>query len=73
MAKHQGSEDVNETAFRVMQQATGEIPRDERKSPSAVVVGRAGGIVGAPARAAKLTPEERSAIARKAAEARWNK
>ncbi|MCH7565202.1 MAG: histone H1 [Gemmatimonadetes bacterium] len=28
---------------------------------------------GGDARAAKLTPEERSAIARKAAQARWNK
>jgi len=37
------------------------------KDPAAVLLGRKGG----KARAAKLTPKERSAIARKVAEARW--
>jgi hypothetical protein len=32
-----------------------------------------GGLKGGPARAAKLTPERRSQIAAKAAQARWNK
>lgn len=36
-------------------------------------LGRAGGKVGGPARARKMTPEERSASARKAAVARWTK
>ena len=35
--------------------------------------GRLGGLIGGKARAEKLTPEERKAIAKKAAEARWLK
>jgi len=45
----------------------------EEKNPAAVELGRLGGLKGGKARAAKLTPEERSAIAKKAAEARWAK
>jgi hypothetical protein len=41
------------------------------KDPAAVTLGRKGGLKGGKARAAKLTAEERSAIARKAAESRW--
>ena len=36
-------------------------------------LGRRGGLKGGPARAAKMPPEERSAIAKKAANARWAK
>jgi hypothetical protein len=36
-------------------------------------LGRRGGLKGGKARAEKLTPEERSEIARKAADARWAK
>lgn len=39
--------------------------------PWAVEMGRRGGLKGGPARAAKLTPEQRSEIARRAARARW--
>ena len=35
--------------------------------------GRLGGMKGGPARAAKLTPDERKAIASKAARARWSR
>src|ERR1035437_2870872 len=42
-----------------------------RKNPAAVALGRRGGKIGGPARAAKLTPEERSESARKAVQARW--
>jgi hypothetical protein len=45
----------------------------EGKNPAAVELGRLGGKKGGKARAAKLTPEERSAIARKAAKARWSR
>jgi hypothetical protein len=45
----------------------------EEKNPAAVALGRLGGRKGGKARAAKLTPEERSAIAKKAAQARWAK
>ena len=42
---------------------------DDGKDPAAKALGRKGGA----ARAAKLTPEQRTEIARKAAEKRWNK
>ena len=45
----------------------------EEKNPAAVELGRRGGLKGGKARAAKLTPEERSESARKAAKARWAK
>lgn len=44
-----------------------------RKNPAAVKLGRLGGIKGGPARAAKLSAEERSEIAQKAARVRWKK
>jgi hypothetical protein len=45
----------------------------EGKNPAAVELGRLGGKKGGKARAAKLTAEERSEIARRAAAARWEK
>jgi hypothetical protein len=47
--------------------------RKKRKNPYAVALGRKGGLKGGPARAKKLTPEERSDSARKAVLARWEK
>jgi hypothetical protein len=44
-----------------------------RKNPAAVALGRKGGAKGGPARAAKLTPRQRSESARKAVLARWGK
>ena len=44
-----------------------------KKNPAAVALGRRGGKKGGPARAAKLTPEQRSESARKAVRARWAK
>jgi hypothetical protein len=44
-----------------------------KKNPAAVALGRLGGKRGGPARAAKLTPEQRSESARRAANARWRK
>jgi hypothetical protein len=46
---------------------------EKEKNPAAVSLGRLGGLKGGKARAAKLTAEERSAIAKKAAESRWKK
>jgi len=43
------------------------------KNPAAVALGRLGGRKGGRARAAKLSDEQRSEIARKAAKARWDK
>jgi hypothetical protein len=45
----------------------------EDKNKAAQELGRLGGLKGGKARAEKLSPEERSAIAKKAAEARWAK
>jgi len=65
------------TAFRVVQEATEEkVPEPavfEGKNPYAVALGRLGGLKGGKARMAKLTPEQRSEIARKAARKRWSK
>lgn len=44
-----------------------------RKNPFAVALGRKGGLKGGPARAAKMTPEERTESARRAVLARWEK
>lgn len=46
-------------------------PADDGKDPAAVALGRKGGLKGGRARAAKLTAEERSEIARAAAKSRW--
>jgi hypothetical protein len=45
----------------------------KRKNPYAVALGRRGGKKGGLARAANMTPEERSESARKAVLARWAK
>ena len=45
----------------------------KKKNPNAVALGKLGGSKGGKIRAAKLTPEERSEIARKAVLARWEK
>lgn len=68
--------DVNELARQLVDEATGEAPKldpDEGKDPAAVALGRKGGLKGGKARAAKMTPPERSEAARKAAAARWAK
>lgn len=63
--------DLNELAFSIVQQATGE---EERPVPTkAQETGREGGLKGGKSRAAKLTPEQRSEIAKKAAQSRWKK
>ncbi len=48
-------------------------PADDGKDPAAVALGRRGGLKGGPARADKLTPDQRSEIARQAAASRWAK
>lgn len=42
------------------------------KNPAAVALGRMGGLKGGKARAAAMTPEQRTAAAKKAADARWS-
>jgi hypothetical protein len=68
--------DVNELAKQLVGEATGEVgpvDPDLGKDPAAVALGRRGGLKGGKARAAKLTPEQRTEAARKAAAARWSK
>jgi len=68
--------DLNRLASAIVQEATGEapaMPPSSGKNPAAVELGRLGGLKGGPARAKKLTPEQRREIARKAANARWAK
>jgi hypothetical protein len=61
--------DINQTAFSIVQQAIGE---EERPVPTqAQEAGREGGLKGGKSRAAKLTPEQRAEIAKKAAQSRW--
>jgi hypothetical protein len=77
------------TAFRVVQEATGQYQpkskkekaqnskepaqNSEGKNPNAVALGRLGGLKGGKARASKMTPEQRKELAQKAARARWKK
>lgn len=63
--------DFSQVARAVVDAATSET-EDEPES-SAVIRGRMGGEKGGKARADKMTAEERSASARKAATARWSK
>jgi hypothetical protein len=69
------SKDINQTAFGVVQQATGQtapIPKPE-KNPAAVALGKMGGLKGGPARAKSLSPAKRKEIATKAAAYRWKR
>jgi hypothetical protein len=67
-------------AFRIVERAIGEHmdgkPLEDPtagKNPAAVALGKLGGAKGGRARAAKLSPAKRKAIAKKAAEKRWEK
>jgi hypothetical protein len=70
---HKRPADVVSNAVHVMKIATGEIeenaPAEDGKNAAAVALGRIGGR----ARASKLSPQKRRAIARKAALARHRK
>ena len=77
--------DLNQRAASTVARATGEEPEEtqepvlgpdptpEERHAAAVALGRLGGKKGGPARAKKLTPEQRSESARKAAQARWGR
>jgi hypothetical protein len=68
--KTQDAADVDRAASEGMAQPQGKRPK--KKNPAAVALGRKGGLKGGKARAAKLTKEQRSESARKAARARWS-
>jgi hypothetical protein len=63
--------DMNQLAKRILDEATGEAPKEEATPRQEN--GRKGGLKGGAARASKLTPEQRSEIAKKAALERWSK
>ena len=63
--------DMNELAFDVVAELTGETAEEEHIA--AIERGQKGGRKGGKARAAKLTPEQRREIAKKAAATRWEK
>jgi hypothetical protein len=71
--------DPNELAKFVLDIATGEredvrsTRADDNKNPAAVALGRLGGLKGGRSRSEKMSPEERSRIARLAAQSRWGK
>ena len=68
--------DPNQLAHLIAAIATGEaddVKTDDGKNPAAVALGRKGGLKGGKARAESMSPKERSAIAKKAATARWKK
>jgi len=69
--------DINKLAAFIVDQATNEDkpeePEQSTKNKAAQELGRLGGLKGGKARADKLTPEQRKAIAQKAAQARWKK
>jgi hypothetical protein len=69
----QGPEDINEIAFRVFSEATVEHEKTSaRESLNGHGHKHDAGVLGGKARANKLTPDERSAIAKRAAQMRWH-
>jgi len=69
--------DANQLAKYIVDVATGEEenerPDEVAKNPAAVALGKLGGKKGGVARAARLPPERRRAIAARAAKIRWEK
>lgn len=72
--------DINQLAKFIVDQSTGQLPPDTApETPvdplraAAAELGRRGGLKGGKARAASMTPERRSEIAKKAAMKRWGK
>jgi len=74
MAHPKRPRDPNQLAKLIVDIATGERADDDPnagKDPAAVALGRKGGMKGGKARAAALTGERRTEIAKKAAAKRW--
>ena len=79
------AQDISQLARAIVEEATGESltepspPSDppkeppRKKNPNAVALGKLGGKKGGDARAKTLSPEQRRAIAEKAARVRWAK
>ena len=74
MTKHPGRpRDFNQAAKLVVDIASGQVedreptPEEQGKNPAAVALGKKGGTM----RAARMTPDRRAEIAKKAAKKRW--
>ena len=69
------SSDLEKVATAVAEETSETAPKSKgsTKNPHAVALGRLGGKKGGVARAEKLSPEQRSEIARKASRTRWDK
>lgn len=68
--------DPNEAAFQAVSRLTGgesEADLERMRSEAARLLGSLGGRIGGPARAKALSAKRRTAIAKKAAQARWHK
>jgi len=65
--------DFSVAAFRVVQEATGQIAPKPKRTFDAKALGHLGGLKGGRVRAERLTLERRTEIAKKAALARWSK
>lgn len=63
--------DLNRLAARIVKESTDPDARDDGKDPEAVERGRRGGQKGGRVRASRMTAEQRSEAARRAAQARW--
>jgi hypothetical protein len=84
-SKKSKSTDISQLARAIVEEATGEslahqaLPKEplqkptRKKNPAAVALGKLGGRKGGLARAKKLSPEQRKAVAEKAARARWER
>ena len=74
-SRKQEPEDINQTAFRIVRDSTGEpdLSNEDARKALAAALGRLGGLKGGPARAKKLSKAERSRSASNAARARWNR
>ena len=67
--KKRDDQDIDRADSEGMGQPQGLPPK--KKNPAAVALGKLGGLKGGKARAAKLSPAKRKAIAKKAAASRW--
>jgi hypothetical protein len=65
--------DPNQLAHRIVQMATGQMPKPGEKNPAAQMLGHLGGLKGGPARAKALTKRRRAEIGKLAAKVRWGK
>ena len=74
-SKKREPSDEAQLAKSIVDELTADEPDEStsQKNPAAVALGRLGGLKGGKARAEKLSKKKRSAIAKKAAQARWGK